>query len=85
MTCRRDRLPGEVQGEYLQKKTDSYDKTEVACLFNPVVSTNNTEKVVERITGDYGEYVEHVISKAFQCVHVLFHSTSLCNAITVNA
>ena len=70
MTCRRDLLPGEIEGNYLHKKTDSSDKTNVACFFNPVVANNNTEKVLERITGDNGEDVEHVISKAFQCVHV---------------
>ena len=30
MKCGRDRLPGEIQGQYLHKKTDSYDKTNVA-------------------------------------------------------
>ena len=69
-TCRRDRLPGEIEGHYPHRKTDSYDKTKVSRFFNPVFATNNTEKLVENRTGEYGEDVEHVISKAFQRLHV---------------
>ena len=46
------------------QKTDSSEKTKVAFFFDPVVANNNTEKVVERITGDNGEVVEPIISKA---------------------
>ena len=84
MACRRYRLPRDIEGQYLHTRTDSYDKTKVACFFNPVFSIKNTEKVVERMTGDYGEDVEHVTSKAFQYVHVLFNPKSLCNTRTVN-
>ena len=42
MTCRRDRLPGEIEGHYLHKKTDSSDKKKLACFLNPVVATKNT-------------------------------------------
>ena len=56
----------------------------MAQFFHPVVATNNTEKVVEKITGDDGKEVEQVINKAFQCVNVSFQSTSSCNIITVN-
>ena len=46
------------------QKTDSSDKKKVAFFFDPVFATKNTEKVVERIIGDNGEDVEHIISKA---------------------
>ena len=57
MTCRSDRLPGEIDRRYIHKKTDSSDNTEVAQLFNPVVATNNTDKVVGMETGNDGEGV----------------------------
>ena len=85
MTCRRDRLPGEIEGHYLHKKTDSSDKKKLACFLNPVVATKNTEKLVEMITGEDGGDIEHIISKVFQCVHVSFHYTSLCNTRNINA
>ena len=70
MVCRRDLLPGEIEVQYLHKKTYSSDKTKVAWFFHPIVATNNTEKLVEKRTGENGEDVKHVIRKAFQCVHV---------------
>ena len=76
---------GRFRGSTSTKKIDSYDKTKVVCFFNPFVYTNNTDKVVERIKYDNGEDVKHVISKAFQCVHVLFHSKPSCNTRTVDA
>ena len=84
MERRRYLLPGEIVGKYLHKKTYSSDKTKVARFFNPVVATNNTEKAVETRTCDYGDYVEHVIRKAFQCVQLKFKSISSCNISTAN-
>ena len=52
-------------------------------FFHTVVSTKNTQKL-EKITGDNGEDVEHIISKEFQCFHVSFQSTLLCNIRTEN-
>ena len=75
---------GILRGSNSTKK-DSSDKTKAEYFFNPVVATKNTEKVVERVTYEDGEDIEHVIIKAFQCVHVSFHSTSSCNTRTVNA
>ena len=40
---------------------------------------------MKKITGDDGEDVEHVISKAFKRVHVLFQPISSCNISNVNA
>ena len=61
---------GRFRGSASTQEKDSYDKTKVLCFFNPVVANNNTDKVVERIKCDNREDVKHVISKAFQCVHV---------------
>ena len=61
---------GRLRGITSIIKTDSSDKTKVARFFNHVVSTKNTKKVVEKITGDDGEDVEHAISKALKLVHV---------------
>ena len=57
----------------------------MAQFFHHVVANKNTDKVTEKITGDNGEGVEHVIRKAFQCAHVLFQSTSSCNIRTENS
>ena len=84
MAYRRDRLPGGIEGQYLHKKTYSSDRKKVSRFFNPVVAPKNTEKVVEKRTGENGEDVEHVIGKAFKRVHVSFQSTSSCNISTVN-
>ena len=53
-------------------------------LFDPVVATNNTEKVVEKITGEYGEDVGQFISKVFKLVHVSFMSTTSFKISTAN-
>ena len=63
---------------------NSSDKTKVARFFRPVVANNNTEKVAETRTGDDGEDAEHIISEAFQRVHVSFKSTSMCNIRAFN-
>ena len=76
LTCRRDWLPGEIEGHYIHKKTESSDKKNVARFFNPVFPTKKTDKLVEKRTGDNGEDVENVIRKAFKCFHVSFQSTS---------
>ena len=57
----------------------------MARFFNAGVSTKNIEKLVEKRTFDYGEDVEHVICKAFKCVHVSFQSASYFNISTINA
>ena len=57
----------------------------MARFLNNVVDIKNTEKVVGKITGEDGEDVEHVISKAFKSVDVSFKSISLCNLSTINA
>ena len=69
--CRADHLPGDIGGQYLnKKKTYSSYNRKVACFFHPVVFTKNIDKLVETITGYYGEDVKHIISKALQRVHV---------------
>ena len=57
----------------------------MAWFFHAVVDTKNTEKVVEKRTGEYGEDIEHVISKAFQHLHVSFKYISNFSIITFNA
>ena len=57
----------------------------MARLLCTVVVTKNTEILMEKRTGEYGEDVEQVLHKPFQRVHKSFHSTSLHNIITVNA
>ena len=58
----RDRLPGDIEGQYIHKnKTDSSDKTKVARFFHNVVATKKSEKVTEKITCDNGDNVEHII------------------------
>ena len=84
MTYRRNRLSGEILGQYLHKKIDSSDNSKFARFFNTVFTTKNTEKLVEQKIGDDGEDVENVISKVFQRVHVSFLPTSSCNTSTVN-
>ena len=42
MTCRRDRLPGYIEGHYLHKKIDSFDNKKVEQFFNAVVAANKT-------------------------------------------
>ena len=85
MTYMRDWLPGEIEGQYLHKKVDYSDKTNVAPFFDPVVTTNKIDKLVEKITCDNEEGVDHAISKAFKLVHVPFQSTPLCNISAVNS
>ena len=85
MTCMRDKLPGEIGGTYHHKKKDSFDRIKVARLFNIFVATNNKEKIVEKRTGNDGENVGEVVSKAFKRVHVSFQSTSSCKTSTLNA
>ena len=55
ITFRRDWLPGDIEGQYLHKKTDYSDKAMVTRFLHPVVATKNTEKVVESRTGEDGE------------------------------
>ena len=52
------------------QKSDSSDNTKMPQFLNSVVFTKNTEKLVENITSDHREDVEHVISKALQHVHI---------------
>ena len=85
MTCKRDRSPGKIEGQYLHKKIYSSDNKKVTHLFHPFLVTKNIDKVAEKITVDDGEDFEHVRIKAFQYAHVLFHPTLLCNIITLNA
>ena len=59
-----------MRGINSTKKTDSSDKTKMACFFNPVFDTKNTEKVVAVKTGYDGEDVEHVIRNAFKHFHM---------------
>ena len=54
ISCSRDRLPGEIEGYYPHRKTDSSDKTKLKLFFNPVVYTKNTDKAAENRTGDNG-------------------------------
>ena len=45
MTCRRDRLPKDVKGEFLhKKKTDTSTRTKVARFLNPIVAVKTTDK-----------------------------------------
>jgi hypothetical protein len=70
MTCRRDRLPGEVPGEYFhKKKTDASQRSKAARFLSPVVAVMRNET-------DDVEYVR---------MHCSFQSTSSCNFTTVNA
>lgn len=72
MTCRRDRLPADIDEIYLhKKKTDDSLKTKVARFYEPVVAVKNVPA-----TGEQPEYS--------RC-HVSFQSTSSCNFGTVNA
>ena len=84
MTSRRYLLPEDIQEHCLHQKKGSSDSSRVARFFRPVVDTKSTEKVVENRTCVSGGDVEHVIRKAFQRVHVSFHSTSPCNIINSN-
>ena len=44
MTCRRDRLPSKIKGEYLhKKKTDTSSRTRVARFLNPIVAVKTTD------------------------------------------
>ena len=84
-TLGRYRLSGDIgEGSISTKKMNSSNKTKVARFFRPFVANNNTEKIAETRTGDDGENVEHIISEAFQRVHVSFKSTSLCNIRAFN-
>ena len=56
MAFRRCRLPGDMEGQYILKK--SYDKAKVARFFHTVISTKVTWKVVEKRVGYDGEDVE---------------------------
>ena len=74
MTCRRDRLPTEIDGKFLhKKKTDSSHKTKVARFFEPVIA------VKEVAPGERDEW------KKYERVHVSFQSTSSCNFSLVNS
>ena len=81
-TFRRDWLPGEIEGQYLHKK--SSDKMKVERFFHPVVATKNTNKVVEKRTGDNGDDIVHVNRNNFQRVYMSFHFASSCNIRNVN-
>ena len=73
MTCRRDRLPEEIDGKYLhKKKTESNDRSRVARFFEPVVA-------VRKFHSDKNEYED------YERVHVSFQSTSSCNFTSVNS
>ena len=73
MTCRRDRLPKDIKGEYLhKKKTDDSIRTKVARFHKPIVAVKGVEATEDG-------------KKAYQRVHVSFQSTSSCNISTVNA
>ena len=72
MTCRRDRLPQGVKGEYLQKDGTPVDKRSKAARFTqPIVMVKpvHTESTKRN-------YVR---------THVTFQSTSSCNLSTVNS
>ena len=72
MTCRRDRLPKDVDGMYFHKeKTDSKIKAKCARFVHPVVLVKEVAAVPYK--------------KAYRRVHVSFQSTSSCNISTVNA
>eukprot|EP00957_Ditylum_brightwellii_P175669 13375641-Ditylum_brightwellii.AAC.1 len=50
MTCGRNWPPQDIHGKYLhEKKTDTSDRTKVACFFNSVVAVNNAKAVTETI------------------------------------
>eukprot|EP00957_Ditylum_brightwellii_P067905 5155117-Ditylum_brightwellii.AAC.2 len=86
MTCRRDCLPGDITSEYLhKKKTDTSDRTKVARFFNPVVAVKDVPAITETTTDADETDIEKEVSKSYQCVHVSFQSTLLCNFYTVNA
>ena len=72
MTCRRDRLPKDVDGSYFHKdRTDATAKSRVARFHQPVVAV----KLVKAANGN----------NMYRRVHVSFQSTSSCNISTVNA
>ena len=78
MTCRRDRLPSSVPGEFMcKRKTAPGDKRARVARFNEPITivkiVNQPEK--ERCSG----------LKDYERVHVSFQSTSSCNLSTVNA
>eukprot|EP00957_Ditylum_brightwellii_P187749 14295751-Ditylum_brightwellii.AAC.1 len=76
MTCRRDCLHGDSPGEYLhKKKTDTSDRTKVACFFNPIVAVKDVPAITEATRDADGNYTEKEVSKSYQCVHVSFQST----------
>ena len=59
-----------IEVQYLHTKTDSFDKTKLVRLFNHVVATENTDKVV-------------AMGRALK--KKLFKSTSSCNISTLFA
>eukprot|EP00957_Ditylum_brightwellii_P080552 6127482-Ditylum_brightwellii.AAC.1 len=86
MTCIRDQLLQDIHGEYLhKKKTDTSDRAKAVLFFNPVVAVKNVEAVTETNTEDHLNEVEIEVVESYQCVHVSFQSTYLCNFSTANA
>eukprot|EP00957_Ditylum_brightwellii_P050876 3858523-Ditylum_brightwellii.AAC.1 len=86
MTCRRDHLSGDIPGEYLyKKKTDTSDRSKVAHFFNHVVAVKDVPAITEATRDADGNDIDKEVSKSYQCVHILFQSTSSCNFSTVNA
>ena len=72
MTCRRDRLPKDVDGMYFHKeKTDSKIKSKCARFVHPVVAVKDVGPAAYK--------------KVYRRVHVSAQSTSSCNISTVNA
>jgi hypothetical protein len=73
MTCRRDRLPGGVPGEYFhKKKTGTGPVTKAARFLQPVVAV-----LKKQVPANEGSN--------YTRVHCSFQSTSSCNFTTVNA
>jgi hypothetical protein len=74
MTCRRDRLPNGVKGEYMQKEGTPVDRRSKAAQFtHPIVMVKSFDNAND---GSKKPYVR---------THVSFQSTSSCNISTVNA
>eukprot|EP00957_Ditylum_brightwellii_P021135 1593164-Ditylum_brightwellii.AAC.1 len=70
MICRRNRLPGDIPGEYLhKKKTDTSDRTKVVCFFNTVVAVKGVPAITEATRDANGNAIEKEVSKSYQHVH----------------
>ena len=79
ITCRRDRLPKEIDGKYLHKeKTGTQDYTKVARYLEPVVAV----KPVKKVEADPENGVEE--KPGYLLTHVSFQSTSSTNICGVN-